>query len=161
MQSCSNLRGCSTQSDAHIRGLSNVCVVRPPLRTFMPSRSYRRRSCQQLLAAVSASAAAGNSEPPPVAVPEGIREPMTTGNIQSEDERRKKLWFAAIKPPMYTVAIIPILVSLQLISACSAKSLQLNTERRLLQQLHTTIWGQCRSAGVYSSMQLPFSSLPG
>ena len=36
-----------------------------------------------------------------VVLPEGL-------DIQ---EQRKRLWFAAVKPPMYTVALIPILVS--------------------------------------------------
>eukprot|EP00891_Asterochloris_glomerata_P004453 jgi/Astpho2/4453/Aster-00063 len=31
--------------------------------------------------------------------------------MQNEKQRRKKLWMAAIKPPMYTVAYVPILVS--------------------------------------------------
>lgn len=30
--------------------------------------------------------------------------------MQNEKQRRKKLWMAAIKPPMYTVAYVPILV---------------------------------------------------
>lgn len=46
-----------------------------------------------------------------LAVPEGIAEPMSEEAIATEQQRRKKLWFAAIKPPMYTVSIIPVLVS--------------------------------------------------
>ena len=44
-------------------------------------------------------------------VPEGIAEPMSEEAVASEKQRQKKLWFAAVKPPMYTVSIIPILVS--------------------------------------------------
>ena len=29
----------------------------------------------------------------------------------SEEERRRKLWYLAVKPPMYSVGIIPVLVS--------------------------------------------------
>lgn len=74
-----------------------------------------RRYSQALLKAVHASTAAeaGDTQPIQVPVPDGIREPMNSGRIHSEDERRKKLWFAAIKPPMYTVAIVPILVRAQ------------------------------------------------
>lgn len=37
-----------------------------------------------------------------VVLPEGL----------STQEQRKRLWFAAVKPPMYTVALIPVLVSI-------------------------------------------------
>lgn len=58
----------------------------------------------------------GGSEPPQDTsvqheVPEGIAEPMSEEAVASEKQRQKKLWFAAVKPPMYTVSIIPILVS--------------------------------------------------
>ena len=90
---------------------------RPP--PGLPSRVTVSRillhSRRPLPATATASAAAGaaDSHHTPLQAPEGIKQPMTTGAVQSEDERRKKLWFAAIKPPMYTVAIIPILVRLQ------------------------------------------------
>ena len=43
-------------------------------------------------------------------VSEAIAEPMSQEAVFTEQQRRKKLWFAAIKPPMYTVSIIPVLV---------------------------------------------------
>ena len=45
-------------------------------------------------------------------VPEGIAEPMSEETAATEKQRQKKLWFAAVKPPMYTVSTIPILVSI-------------------------------------------------
>ena len=35
---------------------------------------------------------------------------MSQQQVLSEQQQRKKLWFAAVKPPMYTVSIIPIVV---------------------------------------------------
>ena len=52
-----------------------------------------------------------NNQSIQLAVTEGIAEPMSEEAIATEQQRRKKLWFAAIKPPMYTVSIIPVLVS--------------------------------------------------
>ena len=49
-----------------------------------------------------------------VVLPEGL----------DEQEQRKRLWFAAVKPPMYTVALIPVLVSFsQAGSSCRQFSL--------------------------------------
>ncbi len=64
----------------------------------------------------STAVTSGGSEPPQdtsvqLEVPEGIAEPMSEEAVASEKQRQKKLWFAAVKPPMYTVSIIPILVS--------------------------------------------------
>ncbi len=64
----------------------------------------------------STAVTSDGSEPPKdtsaeLEVPEGIAEPMSQEAVASEKQRQKKLWFAAVKPPMYTVSIIPILVS--------------------------------------------------
>ena len=64
----------------------------------------------------STAVTSDGSEPPKdtaveLEVPEGIAEPMSEEAAASEKQRQKKLWFAAVKPPMYTVSIIPILVS--------------------------------------------------
>ncbi|DBA80500.1 TPA: hypothetical protein ACH3X1_007771 [Trebouxia sp. C0004] len=64
-------------------------------------------------------------------VPEGIAEPMSAEAVASEKQRHRKLWFAAVKPPMYTVSIIPILVSAAAAYAASgtlslSKCIQLN-----------------------------------
>ena len=63
----------------------------------------------------STAVTSGGAEPPKdtsveLEVPEGIAEPMSEEAVASEKQRQKKLWFAAVKPPMYTVSIIPILV---------------------------------------------------
>ena len=42
--------------------------------------------------------------------------------MQSERQRRKQLWKAAIKPPMYTVAYVPILVRCLLWAHCTVSS---------------------------------------
>ena len=116
------LRGCSTPPCCQVAStiLSN-CLQRPPRRNLHGfARLHRACRFRDLSASATASAAAnaGDEQHAPSQAPEGIKEPMTTGNIQSEEERRKKLWFAAVKPPMYTVAVIPILVSIQ----CSSGS---------------------------------------
>ena len=49
-----------------------------------------------------------NGTTPPPAEPMDSRQPGAM--MQNEKQRRKKLWMAAIKPPMYTVAYVPILV---------------------------------------------------
>lgn len=49
---------------------------------------------------------------------EGIAEPMSEETVATEQQRRRKLWFAAIKPPMYTVSIIPVLVSFYITLVC-------------------------------------------
>jgi len=64
----------------------------------------------------STAVTSGGAEPPKdtsveLEVPEGIAEPMSEEAVASEKQRQKKLWFAAVKPPMYTVSMIPILVS--------------------------------------------------
>lgn len=76
-------------------------------------------------AASSLATAASDAEPPSnsadatsVQLPEGIAEPMSEEEVATEQQRRRKLWFAAIKPPMYTVSIIPVLVSLDLTLVC-------------------------------------------
>ncbi|DBA75531.1 TPA: hypothetical protein ACH3X2_009094 [Trebouxia sp. C0005] len=84
----------------------------------------------------------GGSEPPQDTsvqheVPEGIAEPMSEEAVASEKQRQKKLWFAAVKPPMYTVSIIPILVSATAAYAASgtislSKCLQLNLSSILI-----------------------------
>ena len=51
-------------------------------------------------------------------LPEGIAEPMSEEAVATEQQRRRKLWFAAIKPPMYTVSIIPVLVSFDITLVC-------------------------------------------
>lgn len=122
MRQHSVVRGCSTQPCHQVASpvLSN-CVQRPPRWDSHGFARLHRACCFRNLSAsatASAAASAGDDQHAPSQAPESIKEPMTTGNIQSEDERRKKLWFAAVKPPMYTVAIIPILVSLQ----CSSGS---------------------------------------
>ena len=68
--------------------------------------------------ASSLATAASDKEPPSnstnatsVQPPEGIAEPMSEEAVTTEQQRRRKLWFAAIKPPMYTVSLIPVLVS--------------------------------------------------
>ena len=58
-----------------------------------------------------------NGAIPPLAEPRGSRQAQALVQLQSrlammqtEKQRRRKLWMAAIKPPMYTVAYVPILV---------------------------------------------------
>lgn len=51
-------------------------------------------------------------------VPESIAEPMSEEVVVTEQQRHRKLWFAAIKPPMYTVSIIPVLVSDNIVLLC-------------------------------------------
>lgn len=84
----------------------------------------------------STAVSSGDSKPPKdvsvgFEVPEGIAEPMSEETAATEKQRQKKLWFAAVKPPMYTVSTIPILVSAAAAYAASgtlslSKCLQLN-----------------------------------
>lgn len=80
----------------------------------------RRPARGNLKAASSPAVASPDAEPPRNSkstesdqheVPEGIAEPMSEEVVVTEQQRRRKLWFAAIKPPMYTVSIVPVLVS--------------------------------------------------
>ena len=152
------MHGCGMQSCHQLSGtITSDCVQRPPRcspkNVTRARHLLRPRKCMSVSATANASAAAGaeDSQHVPVVAPEGIKEPMTTGTVLSEDERRKKLWFAAIKPPMYTVAVIPILVRLEYsIKACRTLQFQLSTKRRLLLQLHITPWDQSRSADACS-----------
>lgn len=86
---------------------------------------------------------------------EGIAEPMSEETVATEQQRRRKLWFAAIKPPMYTVSIIPVLVSFDMTLACACTllivSVQASTQHRFLLQLHMLLLGQCPSANAFSS----------
>ena len=81
------------------------------LSNSLPVRSRRKRIAQTARTAASSSDAGHQqSAAAQPAVPEGIAEPMSQEQVLSEQQRRKKLWFAAVKPPMYTVSIIPIVV---------------------------------------------------
>ncbi len=46
----------------------------------------------------------------------GDRSSLQQEELSAEDAAaaRRKLWFAAVKPPMYSVCIIPVLVSCEL-----------------------------------------------
>ena len=78
-------------------------------------------------AASSLATSASDAEPPSSSdnatsvqpeIPESIAEPMSEEAVATKQQRRRKLWFAAIKPPMYTVSIIPVLVSLDNTLVC-------------------------------------------
>ena len=95
------------------------CLV--PGRCTQNSRApavHHRTSRPQTRAQAAGTAVTSSDAEPPAdlsskpEVPEGIAEPMSEEAVLSEKQRRKKLWFAAVKPPMYTVSIIPILVSM-------------------------------------------------
>ncbi len=103
----------------------STSLQRQRLTHWRPSRHSNTPGDQQQLllqhriraASISTADSAGDAEPPHDAsvqheVPEGIAEPMSEEAVASEKQRRKKLWFAAVKPPMYTVSIIPILVGM-------------------------------------------------
>lgn len=100
-------------------------------------QQHRQQQQQQQQAAIVSTAVTSSDAEPPRdhaaqrEVPEGIAEPMSEEAVASEKQRHKKLWFAAVKPPMYTVSIVPILVSAAAAYAASGtlslnKCLQLN-----------------------------------
>ena len=118
---------------------------------------------QQQAATVSTAVTSSDAEPPrdhaaQREVPEGIAEPMSEEAVASEKQRHKKLWFAAVKPPMYTVSIVPILVGIECFASvcgtengcCRNTSSKYASECRFLLQLHMLLLGHCRSTSVYS-----------
>lgn len=128
----------------------------------LPSNRRSRGLIYNVKAASSAATATPDAEPPrspadvnsvQLEVPEGIAEPMSEEAVATEQQRRRKLWFAAIKPPMYTVSIIPILVSIGMTSnGCKLLTVlvQASSEHRFLLQLHMLLLEQCPSANASS-----------
>ena len=94
---------------------------RLPATHKLPSWKRRPRAfSSKTKAASNVATAVSDAEPPSDSTKamlvqlndsEGIAEPMSEETVATEQQRRSKLWFAAIKPPMYTVSIIPVLVS--------------------------------------------------
>ena len=101
--------------------LSNIILRQQHPLTIRKSLPVRSKLLRGNLKATSSPAVASPDAEPPrnsnivqsvqLEVPEGIAEPMSEEVVVTEQQRRRKLWFAAIKPPMYTVSIIPVLVS--------------------------------------------------
>ncbi|KAL3145751.1 hypothetical protein ABBQ38_015130 [Trebouxia sp. C0009 RCD-2024] len=120
--------------------LKNITPWQQHLPTLRRSLHVCRRvAAGSLRASSSPATASPDAEPPRNSnvelvqhdVPEGIAEPMSEEMVVTEQQRRRKLWFAAIKPPMYTVSIVPVLVSAAAAYAATgmlslSKCLQLN-----------------------------------
>lgn len=97
---------------------------RLPATQKLPSWNRRLRAISgKTKAASNLATAVSDAEPPSDSTKaplvqlhdsEGIAEPMSEETAATEQQRRRKLWFAAIKPPMYTVSIIPVLVSFEI-----------------------------------------------
>ena len=97
-------------------------------------QQHRQQQQQQQQAAIVSTAVTSSDAEPPRdhaaqrEVPEGIAEPMSEEAVASEKQRHKKLWFAAVKPPMYTVSIVPILVGIDCIaSVCGTENVVAGT----------------------------------
>ena len=84
------------------------------------SRGFARtvKAASSLATAASDADPSNSANPTSMQLPEGIAEPMSEEEVATEQQRRRKLWFAAIKPPMYTVSIIPVLVSFEITLVC-------------------------------------------
>lgn len=107
--------------------LKNITPWQQHLPTLRRSLHVCRRvAAGSLRASSSPATASPDAEPPRNSnvelvqhdVPEGIAEPMSEEMVVTEQQRRRKLWFAAIKPPMYTVSIVPVLVSVNIRFLC-------------------------------------------
>lgn len=127
----------SSPCQAHLPGCDARRIVQLPCRqrrlsNSLPVRSRRKQLAQPARTAASSSNAGHQqSAAAQSAAPEGIAEPMSQEQVLSEQQQRKKLWFAAVKPPMYTVSIIPIAVAAAAAYSASgwlsmSKFLQLN-----------------------------------
>jgi len=67
------------------------------------------------VASGAGQASSGEAEHPATsaakdAAPARLPQPNAGESAEIERKRRKRLWYLAIKPPMYSVCIIPVLV---------------------------------------------------
>lgn len=124
------MRRLHTQSHILQSHLASVLPAqhRLPATQKLPSWNRRLRAfSSKNKAASNLATAVSDAEPPSDSTKAmlvqlndsgGIAEPMSEETAATEQQRRGKLWFAAIKPPMYTVSIIPVLVSLEITLVC-------------------------------------------
>ena len=133
---------------------------------FPSCRKHPRGFTCTVKTASSLATAASDAEPPSSStnaastqLPEGIAEPMSEEAVATEQQRRKKLWFAAIKPPMYTVSIIPVLVSFDTTLLCLPAVAFISLSFNLIQVAAAAAYAATGTISLYKCLQLNLASI--
>jgi len=105
------LRTCAPAVSSGRLALPHTAAGQPPCRSFSAA-------CSSRTPATPRGTMAGSSSGPESIAPDGDGTAITPDPEEAQQaamdatgRSRGALWFAAIKPPMYTVCIIPVLVS--------------------------------------------------